>query len=175
MMRLGPSDRKEGVDCVSDPTWIWGGDATMGSSKTLCSRFFPPNKEPIPPALVLDLTLSVSAPGLGEVARRMGLKASFSLPTGDTPRLLGVVSVSMVLGVLAVPSLVEVSESTRVASVVVVVAVVVVAAESSESIVSEVIRGEERVSRPAWELCGDMPGRRSGELMRRLVGTERVV
>ena len=56
----------------------------------------------------------------------------------------------------------EVSESTRVASV-------VVATESTESTVSEVIRGDERVSSPACELCGDMPGRRSGELRRRLV------
>lgn len=140
----------------------------MGSSKTLWSRFFPPNSEPIPPALVPDLTLSVSPPGLGEVARRVGVKAPFSLPTGETPRLFGVVS--FVLVVLREPSSVEVSESTRVASV-------AVAAESTESMVSEVIRGEERVSSPAWELCGDMPGRRSGELelRRRLVGMQRAV
>ena len=130
----------------------------MGPSRTLCSRFFPPNNDPMPPALLPDLTLSVSPPGLGEAVRRVGVKASFSLPTGETPRLGGAVSL-----VWAELLSVEVSESTRVASV-------VVAKESSESTVSEVIRGEERVSRPACELCGDMPGRRSGELRRRLVG-----
>ncbi len=125
----------------------------MGLSKTLCcSRFLPPNKEPIPPADVPDLTLSVSAPGLGEVARRVGVKASFSFSTGETPRFVGVVS----MAVQVKPSSVEVSESTRVASMAV--------AESRESIVSEVMRGEERVSSPAWEWCGDMPGRRAGEL-----------
>lgn len=31
--------------------------------------------------------------------------------------------------------------------------------ESRESIVEEVINGEDNVNRPAWELCGDMPGR----------------
>lgn len=96
----------------------------------------------------------------------MGLNASFSLSTGETPRLLGVTS--MVLAVRREPSSVDVSESTRVASVVVV-------AESTEAMVSEVIRGEDSVSSPAWELCGDMPGRRTGELIGRLVGTERVV
>jgi hypothetical protein len=118
----------------------------MGSSRTLCSRFFPPNSDPIPPALVPDLTLSVSPPGLGEAVRRVGVKASFSLPTGETPRLCGVVSL-----------------------------VLVVAKESTESTVSEVIRGDERVSSPACELCGDMPGRRCGELRRRLVGAEGAV
>ena len=137
----------------------------MGSSKALCSRFFPPKSEPIPPAVVPDLRLSVSLPGLGEVGRRVGLKASFSLPTGETARLLGVVS--RVFAVLREPSSVEVSESTRVAWVVVV-------AVSTEAMVSEVMRGEESVSSPAWELCGDMPGRRTGGLIRRLVGTERV-
>jgi hypothetical protein len=170
MIRLGPNGRREAVGFVSDPVWICGGEATMGSSRILCSRFFPPNSEPMPPALVPDLTLSASPPGLGEAERRVGLKASFSLPTGDTPRLLGVVS--SVLAVLVEPSSVDVSESTRVASV----AVVAVIAESTESIVSEVIRGEESVRSPACELCGDMPGRRTGgELARRLVGTERVV
>jgi hypothetical protein len=140
----------------------------MGSSRTLCSRFFPPNSDPIPPALVPDLTLSVSPPGLGEAVRRVGVKASFSLPTGETPRLCGVVSLVLVELLSA-----EVSESTRVASVVVVV--VVVAKESTESTVSEVIRGDERVSSPACELCGDMPGRRCGELRRRLVGAEGAV
>jgi hypothetical protein len=136
----------------------------MGSSRTLCSRFFPPNSDPIPPALVPDLTLSVSPPGLGEAVRRVGVKASFSLPTGETPRLCGVVSLVLVELLSA-----EVSESTRVASV------VVVAKESTESTVSEVIRGDERVSSPACELCGDMPGRRCGELRRRLVGAEGAV
>ena len=104
----------------------------------------------MPPVLLADLTLSASPPGLGEVPRRVGVKAS-------------------VLAVLVEPSSVEVSEATRVASVAVV-------AESSESMVSEVIRGELRVRRPACELCGDIPGRRAGgELIRRLVGMERVV
>ena len=165
MIRLGPNDRRDAVDCVSDPVWICGGEATIGSSRTLCSRFFPPKSAPMPPALLPDRTLSASPPGLGEVPRRVGVKASFSLPTGDTPRLLGVVS--SVLAVLVEPSSVEVSESTRVASVAVV-------EESTESIVSEVIRGEDSVRSPACELCGDMPGRRTGgELIRRLVGTER--
>lgn len=165
-MSFGPSERSEGVDCVSEPVWMCNdGEAATGSSEIFWPLFLPPNNEPIPPALVPDLTLSVSAPGLGEVVRRVGLKASFSLPTGETPRLLG--AVSLALGDLAGPSSVEVSESTRVASVAVVavVAVVVVVAEASESMVSEAIRGEERVSRPAWEWCGDIPGRRTGELI----------
>jgi hypothetical protein len=49
------------------------------------------------------------------------------------------------------------TESTRVASV-------SVADEVGESSVSEAMRGEDRVRRPAWEWCGEMPGRRSGEL-----------
>jgi hypothetical protein len=168
MIGLGPNERSDAVDFVSEPVWICGGEATMGSSKTRCSRFFPPKSTPNPPALEPDLTLSVSVTGLGEVARRVGLKASFSLPTGETPRLIGVTSA--VLAVRREASSVEVSESTRVASVAVVTG-------STESIVSEVIRGEERVSSPAWELCGDMPGRRgaAGELVGGSVGTERVV
>lgn len=168
MIRLGASDRRDAVDCVSEPVWICGGEATMGSSRTRCPRFLPPKSAPIPPALEPGRALSVSVWGLGEVARRTGLKASFSLPTGETPRLLGVTS--MVLAVRREAPSVDVSESTRVASV-------VVAAESTESIVSEAIRGEDRVSSPAWELCGDMPGRRggAGELMGRSVGRERVV
>jgi hypothetical protein len=50
-----------------------------------------------------------------------------------------------------------VTESTRVVSVSVV-------DEMDESMVSEAMRGEDRVRRPACEWCGDMPGRRSGEL-----------
>lgn len=64
----------------------------------------------------------------------------------------------------------EVSESTRVASVVAVAEAE--RAESRESMVSEVMRGEERVSSPACDWCGDMPGRRTGELIRRLAGTD---
>jgi hypothetical protein len=167
MIRLGPSDRRDALDGVSEPVWICGGESTMGPSRTRCSRFFPPKSAPIPAALEPG-RLSVSAAGLGEAARRVGLKASFSLPTGETPRLLGVTSV--VLAVRREAPSVDVSESTRVASVVVV-------AESTESIVSEAIRGEDSVSSPAWEACGDMPGRRggAGELMGRLVGRERVV
>ena len=67
--------------------------------------------------------------------------------------MLGVTS--MVLAVRREAASVDVSESTRVASVAAVW-------ESSESIVSEAIRGEDSVSSPAWELCGDMPGRRGG-------------
>lgn len=165
MMRLGAVPRREVVDCVSEPVWICGGEATMGSSRILGSRFFPPKRAPMPPALVPDLTLSASAAGFGEAERRAGVKASFSLPTGETPRLLGVMS--MVLAVLTEPSSAAVNGWTRAASVVVV-------AESTESMVSEVMRGEESVSRPACELCGDMPGRRTGGLIGRLVGTEGV-
>lgn len=114
----------------------------MGPSRTLVSRFFPPKSEPSAPGLVPDLTLSASGPVLGEAERRVGLKASFSLPTGDTPGLLG--AVSTVLACVAGTSWADVSESAGAASA-------VVAAESSESIVSEVIKGEERVSSPACD------------------------
>ena len=154
MMRLGPKERNEAVDWVSGPVWIRGGEATMASSRTRCSRFLPPKRAPIPPVVEGGLGLSVAA-GLGEVARRAGWKASFSLPTGETPRLLGVRSV-----VLAVR--VDVSESTRVASAV--IEGEVVAAESSESMVSEAMRGDDSVRSPAWELWGEMRGRRGGAL-----------
>lgn len=139
----------------------------MESSQALGSRRFPPNSDPSAPAPVADLRLSVSPPVLGEVERRVGLKASLSLPTGETPRLWGVVVVvSMVSACLGETSSADVSESTRVASV-------VVAAESMESTVSEVIKGEESVRSPACDWCGEMPGRRTGGLIGRLVGTER--
>ena len=103
----------------------------MGSSNTLVSRFFPPNSAPRPP-LELGLALSLSPPA---AALLFGAKASFSLPTGDTPRLFDVAS--MVFACRKVESSVE---STSVASV-----------ECVESIVSDAIRGEERVKRPACD------------------------
>lgn len=114
----------------------------MESSSTLCSRFFPPKSAPIPPAPEPDLALSASPPDLGEAGRRVGLKASFSLPTGDTPRLLDVMSI--VLACLTDPSLLDVDKPAREASAAVV-------AGSTESIVSEVIRGEESVRSPACD------------------------
>lgn len=134
----------------------------MGSSRIFCSRFFPPKSAPsAPPAPEPALTVSASPPGLGEAGRRAGLKAPLSLPTGETPRLLGVVwMASAVLACVAVGW----SAGSGV--------VVAERAASSESMVSEAIRGEERVSRPAWDWCGDMPGRRAGELLRRLVGSD---
>jgi len=92
---------------------------------------------------------------LGEVERRVGVNASFSLPTGlgDGLRLVLGAAMSIVLAWRTVRSSAEATESTSVASV-----------ESIESTVDEVMRGEERVSRPAWELWGEMPGRFSDEL-----------
>lgn len=80
----------------------------------------------------------------------MGAKASFNRPTGlgETPRLAVLLVTSMVLAWRIGTSSADVTESTSVASV-----------ESRESIVDEVINGEDKVNRPAWELCGDMPGR----------------
>jgi hypothetical protein len=109
----------------------------MGPSNTLVSRFFPPNNAPRPP-LELGLALSLSPPVLGAVALLFGAKASFSLPTGDTPRVFAVAS--MVFAWRIVWSSVEVAEFTRVASV-----------ESVESMVSEAIRGEDSVKRPACD------------------------
>jgi hypothetical protein len=109
----------------------------MGSSNTLVSRFFPPNSAPRPP-LELGLALSVSPPGLGAVNLRLGAKASFSLPTGETPRLFAVAS--MVFACRIGCSSVEAAEVTRVALV-----------EFVESSVSEAIRGEESVKRPACD------------------------
>jgi hypothetical protein len=48
----------------------------------------------------------------------------------------------------------EVTDSSRVTRAV-----------STESIVSEAIKGEDRVKRPAWDWCGDMPGRFRGGLL----------
>jgi hypothetical protein len=70
----------------------------------------------------------------------LGAKASFNLPTGDgdTPRLLA--GTSMVFacrtGLCS-----EAMELTRVAS----------AEDSTESIVSDVIRGDDSVRSPAWD------------------------
>jgi hypothetical protein len=81
-----------------------------------------------------DPKLLVSRPALGEVDRRVGANASLSLPTGDAPRLV-VSPTSTVLeccNVLA--SEPDEAESTRVAW-----------EDAVDSMVSEAIRGEERV------------------------------
>lgn len=93
MMRFGAVPRRDGLDCVSWPVCICGGDATMGSSSTLASRFFPPNSAPRPPPLVLGLGASMSPAFFGEVDLRVGAKASLSFPTGDTPRLVEAMSI----------------------------------------------------------------------------------
>lgn len=49
----------------------------------------------------------------------------------------------------------EAMESTRVASV----------EGSTESIVSDVIRGDDSVRSPAWDWCGEMPGLFRGGLV----------
>jgi hypothetical protein len=112
----------------------------MGSSNTLVSRFLPPNRAPSPPPLVLGLVTSGLAPGLGagDVDLRLGVKASLSLPTGDTPRLCA--ATSLVLAFWAAGSSVEVREFTGVTW-----------AELVESIVSEAISGDDSVKRPAWD------------------------
>lgn len=105
----------------------------------------------MPPPLVLGLAVSASPPvlgAMGAVCLRLGAKASLSFPTGDTPRLFTETSLEFACRPLT--SSVEAREFTRVTSV-----------ESVESTVSEVIRGEERVKRPACDWCGDMPGRLS--------------
>jgi hypothetical protein len=94
MMRFGAVERRDVVDCAKSPVPICGGEAWNASSRTLVSRFFPPNSVPNPPPLVLGLGLSAPPTVLGDVDLRLGVKASFSLPTGDgeTPRLLVVMS-----------------------------------------------------------------------------------
>jgi hypothetical protein len=91
---------------------------------------------------------------LGDVDLRVGAKASFSRPTGDgeTPRLFA--ATSMVFACRREASSAEAIESTGVSSVV----------DPTESMVSEVIRGEDSVRSPAWDWCGEMPGLLMGEL-----------
>lgn len=88
---------------------------------------------------------------MGEGGPREGAKAPFSRPTGETPRLL--CATSNVFACRMVGSSAEVTESARLAW-----------AESTESSVSEAMRGEDSVRRPACDWCGDMPGRFSGGL-----------
>jgi hypothetical protein len=156
MILAGALERSEPSDCLSDSTCIWGGDAWIESPRMLVSRFLPPKSVP---RLVVELRAeSGSATVLGEVDLRVGLKASLSLLTGEAPRLGRATSMVFACwrgsswGLWGV-----MTESTRVASV-------SVADEVGESSVSEAMRGEDRVRRPAWEWCGEMPGRRSGEL-----------
>jgi hypothetical protein len=149
MLGFRALDLSDVSDCVACPVYIRGGEGWMGSSSTLVSRFFPPNKVPRPPPLVLGLAVSGSSPGLGDEDLRAGVKASLSFPTGDTPRLFA--PTSTVFASRIAGSSVEGSEFTGVSSAVFV-----------ESIVSEVIRGDESVKRPAWDWCGDMPGRLGG-------------
>jgi hypothetical protein len=81
-----------------------------------------------------DPKLLVSSPAFGDVDRRVGANASLSLPTGDTPRLV-VSPTSIVLECCKVlASEPDVAESMRVAS-----------EGAVDSMVSEAIRGEERV------------------------------
>lgn len=151
-MRLGATDRRDVLDCVCSRGENCGGEACKGCSSTFVSRFFPPNKAPNPPPLVLGLAGSASAPTVfGDVDLRVGANASLSLPTGDgdTPRLFA--AMSIVLACWSDTSSAEAAEPTRVASV--------------ESIVSDVIRGDDSVKRPAWDWCGEMPGLFSGGLM----------
>jgi hypothetical protein len=151
MMRFGATDLSDGVDLVSSPVCICGGEAWIGLSNTFVSCFLPPNRAPSPPPLVLGLAASGLAPGLGtgDVALRFGVKASLSLPTGDTPRLF--TAMSLVFALRVVGSSMEAWEFTSVPWV-----------ELEESIVSEAIRGDDRVKRPACDWCGEMPGRLSG-------------
>ena len=97
---------------------------------------------------MLGLEPSGSPAVLGEVDLRVGANASFSFPTGDgdTPRLFA--ATSMVFACRMGASSVDVRDSTRVASVV----------DSTESIVSEAIRGDDSVKSPACDWCGEMPG-----------------
>lgn len=145
------------VDCASSSECNWGGEAWRGASSTLSWRFFPPKSEPMPPPLVFGLAGSFAPSGspaiLGEVALRAGAKASLSLPTGETARLFAAVWMVLLCSVGG-SSAEVVAESVRLAFL----------AASTESIVSEAMRGEERVRRPAWDWCGDMPGRLGGWL-----------
>ena len=155
MILAGALERSEPSDCLSDSMCIWGGDAWTGSPRMVVSRFLPPKRVP---RLVVELrAASVLASCLGEVERRVGLKASLSLPTGEAPRLEGATSMVFAWWRGLRGSRGVVAESGRVASV-------SVADDVAESSVSEAMRGEDRVRRPAWEWCGEMPGRRSGEL-----------
>jgi hypothetical protein len=149
MLGFRALDLSDVSDCVACPVYIRGGEAWMGSSSTLVSRFFPPNKVPRPPPLVLGLAVSGSSPDLGDEDLRVGVKASLSFPTGDTPRLFA--PTSPIFASWIAGSSVEAREFTR-----------VTLAVFTESMVSEAIRGEERVKRPAWDWCGDMPGRLAG-------------
>jgi hypothetical protein len=151
MIRFGATaDLRDVVDRVCSPVCIDGGEACKGWSKMLVSRFFPPNSEPRAPLLVLGRTGSASPPALGAAAvdRRVGAKASFNLPTGDgdTPLLLA--ATSIVCAWRRCASSVAATESTGATSV----------ADPSESIVSDAIRGEDSVRRPACDWCGEMPG-----------------
>jgi hypothetical protein len=155
MIRWGTDERRDVVDCAFSPVYICGGEACNGSSKTFVSRFFPPNSVPNPPPLVLGLALSVPPTVLGDVDLRVGVNASFSLPTGDGDTPLLFAAMSMVLACRMGASSAEVMESTRVASVV----------DPTESIVSEAIKGDDSVRSPACEWCGEMPGLFTGGLV----------
>lgn len=135
MIRFGALEGRFGVDWVSELSCSCGGEASSGteSSKTFNAPRLPPNSEP-KPAPLPGLAPSVSPPVFGDVDLRLGEKASLSLPTGDVPLLL-LEGTSMVLAWRKVDgSSADVAESTRVAS-----------EGATESTVSEVIRGEERV------------------------------
>jgi hypothetical protein len=100
--------------------------------------FFPKSApKPPPEPLVPGLELSVPPAVLGDVDLLWGENASLSLPTGDALRLMFGVT-SMVLACLREPESSEAAaEAVEFARVVPVGAV--------ESIVSEVIRGEDSV------------------------------
>lgn len=154
IIRFGAVERRDVVDCAWRAVRICGGEGWMGWSRSLVSRFFPPNKAPSPPPLVLGLAGSGSTPVLGDVGLRPGANASFSLPTGDgdTPRLFA--ATSMVFACRIEASSAEATESRGVASVV----------GPTESSVSEAMRGEDSVKSPACDWCGEMPGLLAGEL-----------
>jgi hypothetical protein len=155
IMRLGAVERRDGVDRAWSPEYICGGEACSGSSKTLVSRFFPPNNVPSPPPLVLGLAVSGVPTDLGDADLRLGVKASFSLPTGDGDTPLLPAAVSRAFACRMDASSVEVTESAKVPSVV----------DAIESMVSEAIRGEDRVRSPECDGCGEMPGLLAGRLM----------
>lgn len=150
MIRLGAADLGDALDRVCSPVCIDGGEACRGWSKILVSRFFPPNRDPNAPLLVLGLAGSASPPALGAAAveRRVGANASFNLPTGDGDTPLLVAARSIVCAWWMCASSLAATASTGATSVV----------EPTESIVSDAIRGEDSVRSPACDWCGDMPG-----------------
>lgn len=133
-MRWGPGFGNDDVDCVSLLWWSCGGVAWRSlSSPTLVSRFFPPKSAPRAPLVLGRAGSVVSDGGLGEVDRRAGTNASFSLFAGEVPRLAEPISIVWARRGGGGSSE-EKAESTSVASDC-----------AAVSRVSELIRGEEWV------------------------------